>query len=122
MEKDASRSVVRQPNRVNRKGYKTGYQVVHRFVVTQGSSSASVLEELRSFFGCGRLQANRRHDNHREDLTQFVVDRRVDLVETVIPFFRLYPLKTAKRQDFEKFATCVELVQSGRHLTPAGLL
>jgi LAGLIDADG DNA endonuclease family protein len=55
-------------------------------------------------------------------MAQFIVDRREDLREAVIPFFRRYPLRTAKNGDFEKFAACVELVSNGRHLTPAGLI
>jgi LAGLIDADG endonuclease len=51
-----------------------------------------------------------------------VVRRRSDLLETVIPFFRRYPLLTAKRNDFEKFAKCVELVDTGAHLTTEGLI
>ena len=31
--------VVRQPYRSNRKGYRTGFQVAHQFVVTQGAKS-----------------------------------------------------------------------------------
>jgi hypothetical protein len=45
---------VRQPNRTNRKGYKTGYQVAHEFAVTQGAQSVSCLHELKEFFGVGR--------------------------------------------------------------------
>jgi hypothetical protein len=112
----------RQPDRVGRNGYKLGYQVSPRFVVSQGEGSVHVLEELRRFFGCGRVFINRRHDNHREHMGQFIVERREDLRETVIPFFREYPLHSAKRSDFEKFAVCVDLVSRGRHLTPAGLL
>ena len=114
--------LVRQPERVGRVGYKTGYQVVHRFVVTQGAGSAFALEELKEFFGVGRIYRNRRHDNHREDLLQYRVVRRQDLLEFVIPFFEEYPLRTAKRADFEKFRACVELVASGKHLEAAGLL
>src|SRR5215210_2867750 len=50
---------VRQPDRAGRAGYRTGYQVVHRFAVTQGVSSASALEELEEFFGVGRIYRNR---------------------------------------------------------------
>jgi hypothetical protein len=113
---------VRQPTRTNRKGYRTGYQVSHRFVVTQGERSLPSLEELKSFFGVGRLTRNRRQDNHREHLWQFIVDRRVDLVETIIPFFERNPLRTSKADDFAKFATCVELVAQGSHLEPEGLI
>ncbi len=113
---------VRQLDRKHRKGYTTGYQVSHRFAVTQGISSVRCLEELREFFGVGRLMVNRRRDNHREHLCQYIVDRRSDLMETVIPFFRQYPLLTAKQSDFEKFARCVELVHEGHHLTSEGLI
>src|SRR2546421_9980809 len=57
-------SFVRQHDRAGRKGYKVGYQVSPQFVVSQGVSSIRVLEELKEFFGCGRVFADRRHDNH----------------------------------------------------------
>src|SRR5919201_6954879 len=60
--------LVRQPHRTNRRGYKTGYQVSHDFVVTQGASSVECLETLCEFFGVGQVYVNRRHDNHRENL------------------------------------------------------
>src|SRR6478609_6679144 len=112
----------RQSRREGRSGYKTGYQVSHRFAVTQSASSAVCLEELHGFFGVGRIARNARQDNHREDLLQYRVDRRADLVEVVIPFFRDHPLRTAKRYDFEAFARCVELVSAGRHLDSEGLI
>jgi hypothetical protein len=113
---------VRQPDRANRRGYRTGYQVSHRFAVTQGVKSIACLERLESFFGVGRIFINRRHDNHREDLAQFIVERRADLVDVIIPFFRDSPMLSSKQRDFEKFARCVELVDAGRHLSPGGLI
>ena len=100
--------LVRQPSREGRRGYKTGYQVSHDFVVTQGASSVGCLEELREFFGVGQVYVNRRHDNHRENLYRYSVSRRQDLLDRIVPFFREYPLRSAKRVDFEKFASCVE--------------
>jgi hypothetical protein len=113
---------VRQSDRAGRKGYRAGYQVFHRFVVTQGAKSVACLEELRDFFGVGRIFMNQRHDNHKEDLCQYHVSRRSELMETIIPFFRQFPLRSAKQADFEKFARCVELTTVGLHLTPAGLI
>jgi hypothetical protein len=86
------------------------------------ASSAKSLEGLREFFGAGRIYVNRRHDNHKEDLHQYIVGRRDELLEKVIPFFRAHPLQTAKRADFEKFAACLEIVASDRHLTARGLI
>jgi hypothetical protein len=113
--------LVRQPSRPGRNGYKTGYQVSHDFVVVQGASSVSCLHELREFFGAGKVYVNRRRDNHREDMHLYSVHARQDLLDRVIPFFRAHPLRSAKRLDFEKFASCVEMMATGHHLTRAGL-
>jgi hypothetical protein len=113
---------VKQPDRANRRGYRTGYQVTHSFVVVQGARSLRALTELRDFFGVGGVSINRRHDNHKEHLHRFIVSARNELLEVVIPFFRDHPLRTAKRDDFERFARCVEICSTGRHLTVPGLI
>ena len=103
-----------------RRGYKAGFQVSHDFVVTQNASSVESLYELREFFGVGQVYVNRRSDNHREHMHRYVrVHADSDLLGTIIPFFRQYPLRTAKRYDFEKFAYCVELMAGGRSSTRA---
>ncbi len=94
----------------------------HRFVVTQSVSGRSALEELRSFFGVGRVYVAARHDNHREHLGQFIVNKRNELVGTVIPFFESHPLRTAKQYDFEQFARCMRMIGDGRHLYVGGLI
>jgi hypothetical protein len=96
--------------------------VAHEFAVTQGAKSVSCLHELREFFGVGKVLINTRYDNHKEHLYRYVVRKRRDLLETVIPFFRQNPLRSSKRQDFEKFASCVELVEAGQPLTSEGLI
>jgi hypothetical protein len=115
-------SFVRQNNRAGRRGYKLGYQVTARFVVSQGASSVACLEELREFFGVGYVYGNRRHDNHREHMHQYMVSDRWDLLETIIPFFTRYPLRTAKRRDFEKFVQVLRMMEANVHLTPEGLV
>ena len=82
---------------------KSGYQTLFEFVVTQGESSRSAMEALKVYFGCGHIYINRRHDNHRENLLRFCVRKQTDLKEIIIPFFRKYPLQSAKRIQFEKF-------------------
>jgi hypothetical protein len=114
--------IVQQPHRANRRGYKTGFQVAHQFVVTQGAKSVECLQMMQQYFGVGRLHCNRRWDNHKEHLYQFVVSKRRDLLQTIIPFFQRYPLRTAKRLDFEKFVRCLQIIETNAHLTPGGLL
>lgn len=112
---------VRQPSRPERKVYKTGYQVSHEFVVTQGAKSVSCLHELVDFFRVGSVIANRRRDNHKEHLYRYVVRRRADLIETIIPFFVTHPMHSSKQRDFEKFARCIDMIDRGAHQTHSGL-
>lgn len=105
-----------------RKGYKLGYQVFHEFAVTQGAKSLNSLKNLRSFFSVGNIHVNNRHDNHKEVLYRYVVRKREDLINVIIPFFSKYPLITSKNNDFLKFARCVSLISEGEHLTTDGII
>ena len=113
---------IRQSGGGSRIGYRTGWQVAHEFAVTQGARSVSCLENLREFFGVGQVLMNKRYDSHREHLYRYVVRRRRDLLETIIPFFQQNPMLSSKQQDFEKFAQCGEMISAGRHLTVDGLI
>jgi len=97
------------------------WQVRPEFAVVQGESSRDVLEELVKWFGCGRVYRNRRRDNHREDIFRYCVQRIGDLRTVVIPFFKENSLRTAKRENFAKFARIVDLMELRRHLTVEGL-
>ena len=97
------------------------WQVRPSFDVVQGASSRDVLEDLVRFFDCGRIYRNRRRDNHREDLFRFCVYRFDDLRSKIVPFFQEHPLRTAKRENFQKFAQILELMAMRRHLTIPGV-
>jgi LAGLIDADG endonuclease len=99
-----------------------GWQVQPTFAVVQGASSRDVLDAMVEFFGCGKVYANRRHDNHREDLCQYQVFRFGDLRDVIIPFFEANPLRTAKRENFAKFVDVCRLVELRAHLTVRGLI
>jgi hypothetical protein len=113
---------VRQPHRSNRRGYRTGFQVAHAFAVTQGAKSLECLHVLQEFFDVGDVYRNRRYDNHKEHLYQYCVMKRDDLLQTIIPFFQRYPLRTSKRKDFERFVSCMQMIQAKAHLTVEGLI
>jgi len=99
-----------------------GWQVQPQFTVVQGESSRDVLDAMVEFFGCGHVYRNRRRDNHREGLFRYEVFRFQDLRDVIVPFFQEYPLRTAKRDNFAKFARIIELMDSRRHLTVPGLI
>jgi len=100
---------------------KSGVQVFPEFVVTQGAKSLSVLEELQSFFKCGKIYENRRTDNHRESLYRYCVRSLNDIQNKIIPFFSKYPLRTAKNHDFVIFCEVVGLIDKKIHLTSEGI-
>ncbi len=81
---------VRQLTTKTHRGYRTGYQVAHEFAVAQGAKSIECLHRLQHFFGVGTVVINRRYDNHTEAMYRYVVQRREDLIERIIPFFSLY--------------------------------
>jgi hypothetical protein len=114
-------SFVRQNGGQGRSAYRLGYQVAHRFVVTQGAGSIDCLQFLQEYFGVGRVYVQRRSDPRREQMAQFIVDNRWDLLEEVIPLFERYPLRTSKRTDFEKFTRVVRMVAEDRHLSSDGM-
>jgi hypothetical protein len=98
-----------------------GWQLQPTFVVVQSESSREVLEDLVRAFGCGKVYVNHRYDNHREDLYRYYVARFADLRDIIVPFFSENPLRTAKRENFEKFAEIIGLMDSRSHLTIGGM-
>lgn len=98
-----------------------GWQVFPEFIVTQGAKSKNVLILFKNTLGCGRIYVNRRFDNHNEDIYRFCVRSIVDIREKVIPFFRQYPLRTHKLEDFKIFCLVMELIQQKKHLSRDGL-
>lgn len=80
------------------------------------------LRDLKEFFECGKIFVNRRNDNHREQLYRFCVRSRADLRDKIVPFFQENQLRTAKREDFEKFARVLELMGERKHLNSDGIM
>jgi hypothetical protein len=98
-----------------------GWQLQPVFAVVQSERSLEALVSIQDFFGCGRIYRNRRHDNHREDLMVYQAFRYADLRDIIVPFFERYPLRTAKADDFRKFATIIEMMGRRVHLSVDGL-
>jgi LAGLIDADG DNA endonuclease family protein len=95
----------------------TGFQLVPEFHVSQNGDRAQVLELIRRRMGgCGYIKPNGRKDR----ALVFVVRRRTDLLERVIPFFERSPLLSPKQRDFEKFAQIVRAMALGHHRTREG--
>ena len=105
--------LTRRPDLMN------GYQLVPEFRVSQNGERSNVLEAFRETLGCGSIRTNDRSRSSDRTLV-YVVRRRSDLRERVVPFFIRNPLLSSKRETFEHFATIVDAMENGEHLTPLG--
>lgn len=94
---------------------KCGYQVLPEFTVVQHERDVKLLHGLREFFGCGVVRTN------HGDRWAYRVRGKKDLLESIVPFFVQHPLKSEKREDFEKFRSVLQLMESGDHLTVDGV-
>jgi len=55
------------------------------------------------------------------DRWAYRVRGKKDLLENIVPFFVQHPLKSEKREDFEKFRSVLRLMEAGDHLTVEGV-
>ncbi len=99
---------------------KSGWQIFPEFVITQGAKSLVTLGKIKDYFGCGQVFINRRNDNHHEPIYRYCVRSLKDISEIIIPCFERNPLRTAKKEDFKKFKTVVEMMIKHRHLIKKG--
>ena len=95
---------------------RVGFQLVPEFHVSQNGDRAQVLELIRNRLGCGYIRSNGPSDR----ALVFVVRKREDLLERVIPFFERNPMLSTKQADFAKFAAIVREMALGHHRTVAG--
>jgi hypothetical protein len=78
---------------------RVGWEVRPSVSVSQNGDRSEVLLAIQEYFGCGSLRPD------RSDLTLKWETRRLSsILSSVVPHFRLYPLQSGKRRDFELFA------------------
>ena len=95
--------------------HRFGWEIRPSFSVSQNDDRSQVLELFRSILGCGTIRPD------RSDRTLKYETRSVSHLATkVVPMFVQHPLRSSKRNDFEKFAQVVQLMHEGRHLQPDG--
>ena len=92
-----------------------GYQILPEFTVVQHERDVELLRAIREFFNCGVVRTN------HGDRWAFRVRGRKDLTRHIVPFFVMHPLRSEKRVDFEKFSLVLRMMETGDHLTNAGV-
>ena len=75
-----------------------------------------VLRLLKEALECGRLR------DRGDGVHYFEVNSLFDLREKVIPFFRIFELRSpSKKNSFETFSQVCEMMSGGQHLTREGI-
>jgi hypothetical protein len=93
-----------------------GWEVRPSLSVSQNGDRAEVLQLVQTHLGCGSIRPD------RSDKTLKWETRRLeDILARVIPHFERYPLLSAKRYDFERFAAVCHAMARGEHRTTPGL-
>jgi len=57
-----------------------------RFAIGLGAVDTDICHELRKFFGCGRIHASARRQDHFDDEVQFVISSMAEHLEVTVPF------------------------------------
>lgn len=102
-----------QPSRRHR----FGWEVRPSFSVSQNADRAQLLYIIQQMWGCGFIRPDR-----SDKTLKYEVRNVRDLVEKVIPHFRVNPMFSSKQFDFGKFDQICQIVNDGKHLELEGLI
>ena len=102
--------------------YRAGYRIQMHFHLKMQERDKELLEKVRNTIGCGEVYFQKERRANHCQCYRYTVSAARDIQETVIPFFKKYPLQSAsKSASFEIFCQISAVLQEGRHLTPEGL-
>jgi len=98
-------------------------QVELRFRITQHIRDAHLLGAIAEYLGCGKVytRSNKLACLLTRSVGQLQVSNFPDNLNKIMPFFKKYPLRTAKEKDFKDFCTVADYIKDSQHLTPEGL-
>ncbi|TSC93107.1 MAG: Homing endonuclease LAGLIDADG/HNH [Candidatus Berkelbacteria bacterium Licking1014_7] len=104
-----------------RKDLTQNWSIMPELHISQHKDCISILNSVKSYFGCGYIKEN--HPKSKHDQTNvYVVKNRKDLIEKIIPFFTKFQfLSEKKKDDFKKFSQVVMWLDQGIHFQPKGL-
>jgi hypothetical protein len=93
-----------------------GLEVRPSFALSLNERDHELLEDLKTFFGCGCIRES------RSDRTfKYEARSTRDLLDHVVPHFERHPLRGNKAKSFDAFAVVCRMIGQGDHLTRDGL-
>ena len=61
------------------------------------------------------------YTSEKDNTVHLQISNFTDILEKIIPFFDIYPIRGIKSLDFEDFKKVCNIVKSKKHLTPEGI-
>lgn len=100
--------------------HKVGKSVKLSFTLTQHVRDKQLMTNLAQYLGCGRY-VPRSKKGATSHIGDFLCTKFDDIYDTLIPFFKKYPVVGVKSKDFQDWCLIAEIVKNGDHLTREGL-
>lgn len=102
--------------------YRAGACVQMHFHLKMQERDRDLLDMVKNTIGCGAVYFQKEQRSNHCQCYRYTVSAQRDILNTVIPFFKKYPLQSAsKRANFDLFCQIAELVKEQKHLTVEGL-
>lgn len=102
--------------------YRAGAAVQLHFHLKMQERDRDLLVAVRNTIGCGAVYFQKETRANHCQCYRYTVSAQRDILNTVIPFFKRYPLQSAsKRANFKLFCQIADLVKEGKHLSPSGI-
>ena len=110
---------VRDPNKPSKNRRVT---VEPKFYIKLIERDKEILDSVQKFFDCGTVYFQKDNRPNHQHCYRYEVFNRKDIVEIIIPFFKLNtPKFPSKNHDFSIFCKIMELIKRGDHLKKSGL-
>lgn len=100
-----------------RKKMKYGIEVRPSFSVSQHQRNKEIVQFFQEYFSCGSVRFSKNDDNYKYEVRSVR-----DHIKYIIPHFQMYPLKTSKQEDFQRFTEICSMIRQGHHRQRNGLI
>ena len=98
-----------------------GFDARPMFEIEMIIDDKELLENLCNYFSCGRIYILNYERYGWRPHVKYAVKSQKDIFKKIIPFFKKYPLKGKKKNDFLLFCEAAEMFNNKEHLTEDGL-
>lgn len=100
---------------------KLGLDACLIFEIELRGDDREVLERLKNTWQCGQIYVLNYARYGWKRHVKYAVKSQREILETVIPFFKQYPLQGKKAKDFKDFCRAAEIFSRKEHLTENGI-